>query len=548
MLSNTRGISAVLTWLFIIWGSLNLFILNGYFSLWDQDESAYAGFALQMIETGNWSIPEFLWSEPHRKTPFHFWTIAVSYKIFGVNEFAVRFPGGLAIMLTWLCTYFMGRRVFGHQAAVTAVLLLCASLFLPHLGKISVTDAVLLSWQTMAALGIICFMHEPKKRWLFAVWLGVAGGVMTKGPPVLMLAGGMAFILLIFHPNRWRLLRLHPWFFLPLALLPLYFWGRQAWQYDDGVFVMWMLDWYILDRAKGGVAFGQTGPPGYFLALFILSFLPFLPLFFKSLGVMLKKGVFNSRRNINYLYFFAWFVPSWFLYEFIPSKLPSYALAAMPGIALLMGYYLQNSRFLYELNSTSNKLFASFGLLLAIGIAIGLPLGLNSVIDIGFQPLLYSALGIWLLFSILQLVFIFKKKALMWYQNGMIIGLFFVSVGWLLAVPLLEPARSATKKAANVVIDKPNIEKVYLDIPYPLPSLPFYLHTKKISYTDIRHEAGFENFTTAGHAWITDSERFQERKNYLTESVVLQNYDTYEIDGWISDKGRWLTYIVVVKK
>ena len=58
---------------------------NNWVSFWDQDEAAYAGFAKTMIETGNWLQPDFMWSEVHRKPPLHFWNIALSYKIFGIN-------------------------------------------------------------------------------------------------------------------------------------------------------------------------------------------------------------------------------------------------------------------------------------------------------------------------------------------------------------------------------------------------------------------------------------------------------------------------------
>jgi 4-amino-4-deoxy-L-arabinose transferase-like glycosyltransferase len=63
---------------------VNAFVRNASTPLWDQDEAAYAGFARRMIETGNWVVPEFMWSEPHRKPPFLFWSIAVSFKLFGV--------------------------------------------------------------------------------------------------------------------------------------------------------------------------------------------------------------------------------------------------------------------------------------------------------------------------------------------------------------------------------------------------------------------------------------------------------------------------------
>lgn len=38
----------------------NLFFAGFGISLWDDDESAYAGFALRMIETGDWVNPKYM--------------------------------------------------------------------------------------------------------------------------------------------------------------------------------------------------------------------------------------------------------------------------------------------------------------------------------------------------------------------------------------------------------------------------------------------------------------------------------------------------------
>jgi 4-amino-4-deoxy-L-arabinose transferase-like glycosyltransferase len=98
--------------------SFILFFGNNWVSLWDQDEAAYAGFAKTMIESGNWLMPEFMWSEVHRKPPLHFWNIAISYKMFGINEFAVRFPSALFILLTLILVFFGTRKIFACDLSV----------------------------------------------------------------------------------------------------------------------------------------------------------------------------------------------------------------------------------------------------------------------------------------------------------------------------------------------------------------------------------------------------------------------------------------------
>ena len=234
-----------------IWLLINLFMVNGTAVLWDEDEAAYAGFAKTMVETGDWAVPEFLWSEPHRKPPLHFWSIAVSYSIFGVHEWATRLPSVLSFILLLLAVYFLGKRVLGEEKAFLASLVLGSTLLLPNLAKIAFTDTTLLLFETVAVLALLNFLKKPAWSWSLLFWGMVALGVLVKGPPILILTLGIGGFLLLFYQNRKVLIGLHPWFFLPLALLPLIIWGWYASQKDGGELVNFLVDWYFLKRISG---------------------------------------------------------------------------------------------------------------------------------------------------------------------------------------------------------------------------------------------------------------------------------------------------------
>ena len=71
---------------------------NQSIGLWDEDEAAYAGFALNMLSSSDWLTIHFDEAEIHRKTPLLFWLIATFYALFGVSEFVLRLPGVLALI------------------------------------------------------------------------------------------------------------------------------------------------------------------------------------------------------------------------------------------------------------------------------------------------------------------------------------------------------------------------------------------------------------------------------------------------------------------
>ncbi len=66
------------------------------------DAAKYALIAKTMLKEGNYLFPH-LGEEPYyKKPPFFFWLIALSFKIFGFNEFAARLPSALFGILSSL--------------------------------------------------------------------------------------------------------------------------------------------------------------------------------------------------------------------------------------------------------------------------------------------------------------------------------------------------------------------------------------------------------------------------------------------------------------
>ncbi|MCH2044205.1 MAG: glycosyltransferase family 39 protein [Saprospiraceae bacterium] len=309
--------------------------MNHSVSLWDEDEAAYAGFGQQMLATGDWLIPEFEWSRIHRKTPFHFWTVATSFSIFGVNEFALRLPSTLAVFLTCFLVFYWGRFIFGEPKARVAAIVLASSIVLPVIGKVALTDAHLLLFQTSAVLALFNYLQNPNWKWNLAFWLSIALGILTKGPPILILTGGLWLWLAFWHPKRKVLIGTHPWIFGFMALVPAVYWGYLTYLEDGGVFLAFLYDWYVYRRISGDI-YNQTGPPGYHLLVLMVAFLSWLPFVLSSIWETLKAFGKKDERDEENILLVGWLVFSWFFYELMTSKLPSYSLAAQPALAILI--------------------------------------------------------------------------------------------------------------------------------------------------------------------------------------------------------------------
>lgn len=316
---------------------INLFVVGNGLVLWDDDEAAYAGFALRMLENGDWINPQFTWSDVHRKTPFHFWSIALSYLIFGINEFAVRVPSSLAVLLTAIIILRLGSKIFGNKESKWAFIVFSGSFLCISMGKMSLTDAWLMFFETLSLFSLFLFLKEKKNKWNLLFWVSVSIGILVKGPPIIILTGGVWLGLLVFRKDKRQVLAVHPWFFGPISLIPFVLWAYLSFAKDGGELLTFLYNWYVVERI-GGVVFGQTGPPGYHFIIAIIAFLPWIPFFIRGFWSVIRYPL----KTESNLFLFLWILFAWGFYELMSSKLPSYAMAAHPAFALSTAFSLNH--------------------------------------------------------------------------------------------------------------------------------------------------------------------------------------------------------------
>ncbi len=74
----------------------------------DRDEPRFAEASREMIERGDYIVPHFNNQLRLDKPPLAYWAQAASYKIFGENDFAARFPSTIAAALVALSIFAWG--------------------------------------------------------------------------------------------------------------------------------------------------------------------------------------------------------------------------------------------------------------------------------------------------------------------------------------------------------------------------------------------------------------------------------------------------------
>ncbi len=92
--------------------SLFFFYRLGYQTLASWDEAWYGSIARTMMKTGDYINMVWNGRPYYDHPPMGFWLMAITYKIFGINEFTTRLPSTLLSLITIVLVYFTGIQIF----------------------------------------------------------------------------------------------------------------------------------------------------------------------------------------------------------------------------------------------------------------------------------------------------------------------------------------------------------------------------------------------------------------------------------------------------
>lgn len=160
--------------------------------LFDWDEINFAEIAREMIVTGDYLRPQINFEPFWEKPPLFIWMQVLSMKIFGINEFAARFPNAVCGMVSLLLLYSIGKRFKDAQMGMWWVLAYMGSI-LPHL---YFRSGIIDPWFNLFIfLGIHFYLRYReifdksglKFIALSGIFIGLA--VLTKGPVALLIFG-----------------------------------------------------------------------------------------------------------------------------------------------------------------------------------------------------------------------------------------------------------------------------------------------------------------------------------------------------------------------
>jgi len=174
--------------------------------LLDDVDASHAQAAQHFAENSDWVSAKINGIRYIEKPPLPYWTVAVSYRIFGQNTFATHLPNALAMLgLAWLA-WLWARRAWGARAGLYAGLGVLTSIGPFLFTRFIIPESSLSLFLLIALYGLLTGFEPGRAARFYWMWAALALALMTKGliAPVFFVGAAIPYLLITGLWRRWR--------------------------------------------------------------------------------------------------------------------------------------------------------------------------------------------------------------------------------------------------------------------------------------------------------------------------------------------------------
>ncbi|WP_293294328.1 glycosyltransferase family 39 protein [Allomuricauda sp.] len=331
-----------------------VYIIGMFATLFENDSAQFAVMAMRMVQENDFLSlfkgPEEYLDKPH----MHYWLAAISFKIFGIHDWAYRIPGILSTLLGAYSCYGLGKLLYNKDVGRFASLIFMTAQTIV-LANIDVrTDAVLTGFTIFSIWQLATYIEKGTLKSIALGALGAGMAFSTKGQIALVVIG-ISILCHLAYTRKWE--RLLHWKLLVALLVfgmtitpMLYAYYHQFDLHPEKVirgkdnrsgifFIFWEQSF---ERMSGEGVGKNSSDFFFFFHTFLWVFLPWTILALVGYWIKVKafwEAKFSYKPNLEFLTVGGISI-LFLLISFAQFKLPHYMNVLMPLYAILSAGFL----------------------------------------------------------------------------------------------------------------------------------------------------------------------------------------------------------------
>ena len=327
-----------------------------FVTLFENDSAQFAVMAMRMVQENDFLSlfkgPEAYLDKPH----MHYWLAAISFKIFGIYDWAYRIPGILATLLGAYSCFGLGKLLYNKEVGKLAALVFMTAQTIVLSAIDLRTDAVLTGFTILSIWQLAAYIKTKNLKNILIGAFATGIAFSTKGQ-IAILVIGLPLLCHLAYSKKWKTL-LH-WKVLAalvifsITIAPMLF--AYYHQFDlhpeqiirgrgerSGIlFIFWEQSF---ERMSGEGIGTNSSDYFFFFHTFLWVFIPWSVLGILAYGTRAHTFIKEKLRYnpVREFLTFGGITLIFIVISFAQFKLPHYLNITIPLFAILTASYLYN--------------------------------------------------------------------------------------------------------------------------------------------------------------------------------------------------------------
>jgi len=305
--------------------------------LMEPDEARYSDIPSLMNSTGDYVTPHLKQVVYLEKPPLCYWATALSFKIFGENDFSSRLFVGLCAWGCIILVYFMGIFFANEKTGLYSAGVLTTFLFHFILGRLNILDIPLAFFVCLAVWAGYRHIEGRgrKKAWIYLFYLSGALAFLTKGLIGIVFPFAILILWLLIS-WRWRDIFM---FFSPVGILILFAiscpWIILAQKANKDFLWFFFVQEHFLRYTT--TIHGKENHLFYYIPIIIAGTLPWCAFLAESMTGNPDRKI-SFRGGLDWRFLITWAVFVFAFFSLSSSKLIPYMAPLFLPLAVIFGY------------------------------------------------------------------------------------------------------------------------------------------------------------------------------------------------------------------